>query len=83
MAIERDEKSRLEEYRRHLRASVEELLENVDGIIDFCYTESISKIHIDIDVSPESTIPTVTYSAEHIVNPYRKPISTEMQCNED
>ena len=83
MAIVRDEKSRLEEYRRHLRASVEELLENVDEIMDFCYAESVSKIHIDIDISPDSTIPTVTYSAEHLVNPNRIPKSSEMKCEED
>ena len=81
--VKRNPESRIEEYRRHLRASVEELLESVDEIMDFCYTESISSIHIEIDVNADSTIPRVTYSAEHLVNPNRIPKSSEMKCEED
>lgn len=73
MSIERNN-ARLEEYRLQLRATLNELLSNVDNIMDYCYTESVAGIHIDIDVSPGKTTPKVSIQTTTLVTDYYKDI---------
>lgn len=74
MSIERNN-TRLEEYRLQLRATLNELLSNVDNIMDYCYTESVAGIHIDIDIAPEGTIPEINIQTKTLVTNFYKDIA--------
>ena len=74
MSIERNN-ARLEEYRLQLRATLNELLSNVDNIMDYCYTRSVAGVHIDIDVSPDKTIPMVSIQTTTLVTDFYKDIA--------
>ena len=74
MLIKRDSE-RLEEYRLQLRAALNELLSNVDNIMDYCYTENLAGIHIDIDVSPDKTTPEVNIQTKTLVTNFHKDIA--------
>ena len=66
MAVKRDENSRLEEYRKHMRYCLEDMLNRVDQIIDYCYSDTVAGIEITLSLSPDTEIPTVTYKTTSI-----------------
>lgn len=74
MLIKRDSE-RLEEYRLQLRAALNKLLSNVDNIMDYCYTESVAGIHIDIDIAPGETIPEINIQTKTLVTNFYKDIA--------
>ena len=55
--------SRIEIYRHHLKSCLEDMLNRVDAIMDYCYSDNVSKIDITISLNPDTRIPTVTYQA--------------------
>lgn len=61
--------SRIEEYRKHLKSSLEELLEDIDNLIDYCYTDRVQGINIHIQVNADSTIPKIQYEIDKVVIP--------------
>ena len=66
MAVKRDENSRLEEYRKHLRYCLEDMLNRVDEIIDYCYSDTVTGIEITLSLSPDTEVPTVTYKTTSV-----------------
>lgn len=64
--VKRDENSRLEEYRKHLRYCLEDMLNRVDQIIDYCYSDTVTGIEITLSLSPDTEVPTVTYKTTSI-----------------
>lgn len=61
--VKRDPENRVEEYRKHLRSCLEDMLNRVDAITDYCYSDNVSKIDITISLNPDVEIPTVEYRA--------------------
>ena len=72
MAITRDPESRIEKYREHLKSCLEDTLERIDEIMDYCYTDRVKSIDIKIHIDADSEIPTIEYTTQSIVNPYRQ-----------
>ena len=66
MAVKRDENSRLEEYRKHVRYCLEDMLNRVDEIIDYCYSDTVTGIEITLSLSPDTEVPTVTYKTTSV-----------------
>lgn len=64
--VKRDENRRLEEYRKHLRYCLEDMLNRVDQIIDYCYSDTVAGIEITLSLSPDTEVPTVTYKTTSI-----------------
>ena len=64
--VKRDESSRLEEYRKHLRYCLEDMLNRVDQIMDYCYSDKVTGIEITLSLSPDTEVPTVTYKTTSI-----------------
>lgn len=56
-----DDIPRIEIYRHHLKECLKDMLNRVDAIMDYCYTDDVSNIDITISLNPETEIPTVTY----------------------
>lgn len=54
---------RREIYRHHLRSCLEDMLNRVDAIMDYCYSDNVSNIDITISLNPDVEIPTVEYRA--------------------
>ena len=61
--------NRIEEYRKHIKSSLEELLGDVDNLLDYCYTDRVQGINIHIQVNADSTIPKIQYEIDKIVIP--------------
>ena len=61
--VRRDPERRIEIYRQHLRSCLEDMLNRVDAIMDYCYSDNVSKIDITISLNPDKEIPTVEYRA--------------------
>lgn len=59
----RDNVPRIEIYRHHLKSCLEDMLNRVDAIMDYCYTDTVSNIDITISLNPDAEIPTVTYAS--------------------
>ena len=64
---ERDDIPRIEIYRHHLKECLKDMLNRVDAIMDYCYTDDyVSNIDITISLKPETEIPTVTYKTTSV-----------------
>ena len=59
----KDNTSRIEIYRHHLKSCLEDMLKRVDGIMDYCYSDNVKNIDITISLNPDEEIPSVTYQA--------------------
>lgn len=55
------EVSRIEVYRHHLKSCLEDMLNRVDDIMDYCYSDNVSNIDITISPNPDVEIPIVEY----------------------
>ena len=64
--VKRDENSRLENYRHHLKACLKDMLDRADEIMDCCYSDTVAGIEITLSLSPDTEIPTVTYKTTSI-----------------
>lgn len=56
-----DDIPRIEIYRHHLKECLKDLLNRVDAIMDYCYTDDVSNIDVTISLNPDVEIPAVTY----------------------
>lgn len=72
MAITRKSESRIEEYREHLKRCLEDTLERIDDIMDYCYTDRVKSIDIKIHVDADSEIPSIECTTQSNVFPYMR-----------
>ena len=66
MAIKRNENSRIENYRHHLKVCLKDMLDRADEIMDYCYSDTVAGIEITLSLSPDTEVPTVTYKTTSI-----------------
>lgn len=61
-----DDIPRIEIYRHHLKECLKDMLNRVDAIMDYCYTDTVSNIDITISLKPDVEVPTVTYKSTSV-----------------
>ena len=66
MAVKRNENSRIENYRHHLKECLKDMLDRADEIMDYCYSDTVAGIEITVSLNPDTEIPTVTYKTTSI-----------------
>lgn len=64
--VKRDENSRLEKYRHHLKACLKDMLDRADEIMDYCYSNEVTGIEITLSLNPDTEVPTVTYKTTSV-----------------